>query len=233
MNIRFFKYFILLVMLFMLVPVKASQNEPSLDVNNRLEEIEDRLAIADLINRWCFYRDQRAWDRLGNTFTNDGTISISWFDGLHSDFVSASKGMAKNGKSTLKHLVGVPRVQINGDRALAEVNVTIMVRILTPMSELDTSSYARFYDRLEKKSGEWKIVRRVAIYEKDRIDPVNSSTLPSRLYKGLEQYPKELKFLARSLKSAGIPLSKSIVLDKSPKMDELYRNAEVWLSAGN
>lgn len=192
--------------------------------------IASRLEIAALVNDWAFHRDQESWDALRETFHADGTISLSWFDGPHEAFVAASRNLAKAGNARLKHQIGVPRIRIEGGRALSEVNVTIMVRTKMPAAELDTTSWARFYDRLEKRDGAWKIVQRTAIYEKDRADPVTGPALPAALYEGLEKYPAELRFLAASLDKAGIPLSKSTVLDKSPELKALYAAGDAWLA---
>lgn len=189
-----------------------------------------RAEIADLVNNWAFYRDQEAWGELDGSFHGGGTISLSWFDGPHKDFVAASQYLAKNNLALLKHYLGVPRIRVNGDRALSEVNVTIMVRVETPAGEIDTTSYARFVDRIEKRGGAWKILKRTAVYEKDRADPVDMAVLPEEFFAGLERYPAELRFLAASLDKGGIELSKATVLDKSPQLAALHAEGDAWLS---
>jgi len=191
--------------------------------------IEDQLDVADLVNRWAFYRDQQRWAQLRDTFVAGGSISISWFHGPHEDFVRASEEMAERGGSVLKHQLGVPAVTVNGDRALSEVNVIIMVRARTRAGEVDTSSYARFLDRLVRQDGRWRFAERVGIYEKDRIDPVDTPALPASLYAGPDDHPAEIRFLGRSLKAAGLPISETIVLDRSPALAELYERAQRWL----
>lgn len=191
-----------------------------------------RAEIADLVNNWAFYRDQEAWDELGVIFHDNGTISLSWFDGPHKGFVAASQSLAKSNRALLKHYVGVPRIRIDGGRALSEVNVTIMVRVKTPFGEVDTTSYARFIDRIEKRDGVWRILKRTAVYEKDRADPVDRPALPEAFFEGLDRYPAELRFLASSLDKGGVELSKATVLDKSPQLATLHMEGDAWL-AGN
>lgn len=193
--------------------------------------MREKFEIAELVNNWTFYRDQGAWDELQNTFEAGGTISLSWFDGPHSQFIAASKQLAANPNTLVKHHIGVPSIRVNGNKALSEVNVTIMVRARTPLGEVDTTSYARFHDRLEKRADRWKIAQRVAIYEFDRAQPVQQPALPEAMLKDLDQYPAELKFLASSIKKLGRELSKSVVLDKSPALAELYRSSNAWLAA--
>jgi hypothetical protein len=200
-------------------PIEA----PAQDSNVKAE-------IAELINAWAFFRDQESWDALLGTFHEGGTISISWFDGPHAGFVAASKRLAANRTSIVKHHIGVPMISVNGDRALSEVNVTIMVRAKTDAGEVDTTSFARFYDRLERRDGKWKLLKRTAIYEKDRADPVSQPALPAAFFEGLDQYPAEVRFLASSLKRVGAQLSKTIVFDKTPESSALYQQGTAWLA---
>jgi len=195
------------------------------DVDTQIAKIE----IAELINSWTFFRDQERWSDLANTFADDGTISISWFDGPHKAFVAASQKLAAYKNNLVKHQLGVPFIKVNGNRALSEVNVNIMARTKTPAGEVDIVSSARFIDQVEKRDGQWKLVRRTAVYEKDRADPVDRPVLPDAYFQGLEQFPVEVRFLAAALKKAGADLSKNIVLDKSPAAEKVYSDGAAWL----
>jgi hypothetical protein len=186
--------------------------------------------IAACINEWAFYRDQEEWDGLLGTFHEGGKISLSWYEGPYEGFVAASKQLAAGGNALLKHRLGVPKIRVQGDRALSEVDVTIMVRARTPAIEVDTTSYARFYDRLERRDDAWRLRVRTAIYEKDRADPVSAPTLPATFFEGLERFPTEVRFLASSLDRVGARLSESLVIDKSQRLAELYREGEAWLA---
>lgn len=193
------------------------------------DEAMAKAEIAELVNNWGFYRDQERWEELASVFHPGGTISISWYDGPHQGFVEASKMIAASGTALLKHQFGIPAIRVAGARAVSEVNVIIMVRSATPAGTVDTTSYARFIDMLEERDGAWKIAKRVAVYEKDRIDPVDMPALPAALFEGLDQFPAELRFLAASMKRGGIDLSETVVLDKSDAAKALYAEADQWL----
>jgi len=188
--------------------------------------------IAARINEWAFHRDQEGWDGLLDAFHEGGTISLSWYDGPYEGFVAASKRMAARGNALVKHRLGVPKIRVRGDRALSEVDVTILLRGRTPEGEIDTTSWARFYDRLERRNGAWRMSVRTAIYEKDRVDPVSAPSLPAAFFEGLERFPAEVRFLAASLERVGAKLSERLVLDKSERLTALYREGEAWLAAG-
>jgi hypothetical protein len=57
--------------------------------------LEDRQSIADLMTGWI-HRDLAEWDKLRELFHPDGSIEISWFEGLASDFVDGSMRMGKS-----------------------------------------------------------------------------------------------------------------------------------------
>lgn len=187
--------------------------------------------IAALINDWGFFRDQGRWQELLNVFHPDGHISISWIDAPYAEFVAVSKLAAQRSLLSVKHQLGVPRIQVRSERALSEVNVTILVRGRTCGMEVDTTSHCRFIDQVERREGRWKIVRRTGIYERDRADPVSAPALPERLFEELSEYPKELRFLARAFKEIGVDWVKSVIRDGSPEMHALYAAAVCWLQA--
>lgn len=130
-------------------PPAVSSAPPARTGEEESDVPDDASAIAARINAWAFARDQQDWDALRDAFHPDGTISISWYDGPNEGFVAASQRLAAGGNAIAKHHLGVPKVRVRGDRALSEVDVTIMLRAPTPAGEVDTTSFARFFDRLE------------------------------------------------------------------------------------
>ncbi len=126
----------------------------------------------------------------------------------------------------------MPTIKVHGDRATSEVNVTIMVRAKTRLGEIDATAFASFFDLIERRDGQWKILKRTAIYEKDRADPVDRPALPEAFFTGVGAYPSELRFFASTLGEFGVPLSQTLVLDMSPAMDSLYVHGPEWLSVG-
>jgi len=196
------------------------------------QDLQAKSEIADLVNAWGFYRDQNNWSALGDVFTPDGQISVSWICGPHKTFVAISEKLSQGNTDALKHLIGPPLVRTNGDRAVSEANVTISVRTMTPFGEVDSTTSGRFLDRLIKQDGAWKIQERVAIYEKDRLDPLDLQPLPASFYETAKQFPKEIKFLAMALKSKDVPISPQTVLDKTDNLKKVYLKADVWLENG-
>jgi len=65
-------------------------------------QLQDRQDLNDLMNGWM-HRDLGEWEQLRNLFHPDGTIEITWFEGLASDFVEGSMRMGASDLRT-KHM---------------------------------------------------------------------------------------------------------------------------------
>jgi len=71
-------------------------------------QLHDRQELADLMNGWM-YRDLGKWDHLRNLFHPDGTIEITWFEGLASDFIDGSIKMGASDLRT-KQFIASPAI---------------------------------------------------------------------------------------------------------------------------
>lgn len=201
-------------------------------------DLADRLACMELVQAWALYRDQGRWPELLNTFHPDGTIAVTWFSGRFTEFVARSQKAAQaalTAKSSSKHLIGWPIVTLAGDRAIAETNVSILGRQILAGVQVDNVSYGRFLDRLERRDGVWRILQRVAIYEKDRLDPVIPGPAFDRLMAETDfsPYPEPYRFLAYRLVSAGRTLASPILCHGSDDTQALYRRYQEWLRTGD
>ncbi len=89
-------------------------------------QLQDRQDLNDLMNGWM-HRDLGEWEQLRNLFHPDGTIEITWFEGLASDFVEGSMRMGASDLRT-KHMIGSPVVTFNdrGEKASLETNAMII-----------------------------------------------------------------------------------------------------------
>jgi hypothetical protein len=189
--------------------------------------LEDKFACAELIQSWGLYRDQRRWDELLSTFHPDGEIAVSWFRGPFTDFVEHCR---QGGPS--KHLIFPPLVRVAGDRALAETSIMILVRQVIEGLAVDMTSRARFLDRLERREGQWRILERAAIYEQDRLDPVEPSTAFGMVMRAssADGYPEAYRYMAFRLASAGRALAEPVHHDGSAPTRELYARYETWFA---
>jgi hypothetical protein len=193
-------------------------------------DIADRQACADLTQTWGLCRDQGRWPELLATFHPDGQIAVSWFRGPFPDFVERCKQNFGTG-TRAKHLIWPAAVRGRGTRALAETNVTILVRQQIEGVWVDLTSRARFLDRLERRKGHWGVVERAAIYELDRLDPVEPSIVFVKLMQAATaaQYPEPYRYMAFRVTAAGRTLANPVHYDGLPETEALKARYDIWI----
>jgi hypothetical protein len=191
----------------------------------------DKYACAELIQSWGFCRDQGKWPELTAIFAPEGVIAVSWFSGSYREFVDRCRQGFDAGQRSKHHLFPSV-VRVAGDRALAETNVVILVRQKISGVLADLTSQARFLDRLARRDGGWMILERTAIYERDRLDPVEPSEAFDKLFKAsdLSIYPEAYRYMAARLVAAGRTLAPMIHRDGAPHTDQLYARYDAWLA---
>ena len=195
------------------------------------DALVSKMEIAELVNSWGYFRDQGRWAELLDAFHPEGAISVSWYDGPYREFVSQSRQLAEAHRDmVIKHQVAIPLIKVKGNRGLSEASVTISVRSRTPGGTFEQTSYARFIDRVERRDGRWRILRRDTVYERDRLDAVDQSTLPQSFYENLDRYPAQVMFLASTIKRRGAEISKSTLLAGTAQVARVYSDNDVWLS---
>ena len=200
-----------------------------------LSAVADKIACAEVIQNWGVFRDQGRWKELRATFTPDGHISVSWFRGAFEQFVERCRASFGVGHSWSRHHLFASTVTVNGDRAMAETPVVIRVRQPFGGIAVDLASCSRFLDRLERHGDHWLIAERAAIYERDRLDPVEPSPAFDKLFEGANtaQYPEQYRYMAFRLAHAeGRSLASVIYRDGGPETADLYARFSGWL-AGN
>ncbi len=192
--------------------------------------MQDKHACAELIQAWGFYRDQGKWPELLATFAPEGQISVSWFSGAFREFVDRCRRSFEAGQRS-KHHILPSTVRVKGERAVAETNIVIMVRQKISGVPVDMTSYARFLDRLERRGGRWVILERAAIYEQDRLDPVEPSEAFDQLFKTTELsiYPEQYRYMAARLVAAGRALAPVVYCDGALETTQLYAQYDAWL----
>lgn len=176
-----------------------------------MDHYEARSAISQNIADFVFR--ERGAAALRDLFHPEATIALTWYSGGIDGFIEASRTLV-----LAKPSFGLPSIQVHGGRALSEVDVT---------------SYARFFDRFVRcDDGRWRVLERTAIHEKDRMDPVRPSLLFGLTYAriGFDEYPAECRHLALALERQGFRLA-HVVSAHSHEETALRSAAARWLDA--
>ena len=194
--------------------------------------MNDELLIRRMVERWAVWRDAGDWERFATVWHPDGVMMATWFQGPFADFIRVTKEGWAKGVSIL-HFLGGSAIEVAGDRAIAQTKMTISQRGPVDGVLCDVVCTGRFYDFVVRHQGDWKLLHRQPIYEKDRIDPVDpAATLQARragagraarglpapgLHPAAHRLPRE----ARHADAEG-----------RRSVEELYRRGAAWLAGG-
>jgi SnoaL-like domain len=190
---------------------------------------DDTQQLSELIQNWALWRDAGRWERFRTVWHNDGRMIATWFQGTADEFIEANKEGWSKGVVIL-HFLGGSTIDLAGDRAVAQTNMTISQRGLVDGVLCDVVCTGRFYDFFERRSGRWGFVLRQPIYEKDRMDPVDPGT-PLHLDQDLlMSFPEGYRYLAYLQTRVGYDVKKSMPGLKGAEVEELYRRGDKWLS---
>jgi hypothetical protein len=193
------------------------------------QQLLDRLAIRDLVENWAVWRDAGDWARFATVWHEEGWMSATWFQGPARDFMRVSQeGFAKGVR--ILHFLGGTSIDLAGERAIAQTKMTISQRALVHDVLCDVVCTGRFYDFLEKRQGQWGIVRRQPIYEKDRIDPVDPAATLRLDQQALAALPEGYRHLAYMQELIGYKVKRDMPGLIGPEVEKLYGEGRDWLA---
>jgi hypothetical protein len=191
-------------------------------------DIEDRLAIRELIENWLIWRDSLLWDRFRTVWHPEGQMWATWFQGSFEEFIRVTEeGYAKGVR--IMHFLGGSSVDIKGKRAVAQSRVTICQRAPVEGVLCDVVCSGRFHDFLEKREDRWGLVLRRLTYERDRLDPVDPAAQLKLDAVLLERFPVGYRHLAYLQTKIGYKVKEDMPGIRGPEVDALYALEAGWL----
>jgi ketosteroid isomerase-like protein len=195
------------------------------------QDMTDKLLIRELIERWAVWRDAGDWERFATVWHPDGVMMATWFQGPFADFIRVTQEGWAKGVSIL-HFLGGSAIEVAGDRAIAQTKMTISQRGPVEGVLCDVVCTGRFYDFVQKHEGQWKVLHRQPIYEKDRIDPVDPAAQLSLDAAELAKFPEGYRHLAYIQTRIGYKVKLDMPMLKGAGVEELYRRGARWLAGG-
>lgn len=205
----------------------------SQDEASRIREYHDRAEILRVVQSWGLLRDEGRWDELRKLYAPDALQTTSWAMGTAAQFIERCiEGAKKPGARRSMHSIGASVIELNGDRAIAETRRIILTRATLHGVLIDLTNYGRSYDRFVRHQGAWKLQQRNGIYERDRIDPVDSTQTVTLDPKELAKYPEGYRYLAYLQAGAGERISPNLPTPNSPELERLYAEGRAWLQGG-
>lgn len=122
------------------------------------EQIQNHLA------KYCFAVDRESAGEIASLFWEDARLE---FNGVHHGFEEIRRcyddwiKKMRDPVEGLRHLIYVPRIHIDGDRAAAETYVDADAHVRK--SGRSVRLRALYRDRLAKRNGEWRFSERLIV----------------------------------------------------------------------
>jgi hypothetical protein len=201
----------------------------SASASSRLSDVFDREEIRNVVAQWALCRDTGRWEKLRSLYAPGATMQTTWCDGSAEEFIDRSiAGFGKGARA--QHFIGVSTIELRGNRAIAETRAVLMLRTLVGNIEVDVTCHGRFYDFFGKSNSEWRIHKRIPVYEKDRIDPVDPSRPLDLNRKKLSRFAEGYRHLAYVQSLSGAVLTNGLIVPNSTEERDLYENGAEWLA---
>ena len=199
------------------------------------DNLQDELLIRQMVERWAVWRDAGDWQRFATVWHPQGVMMATWFQGPYADFIRVTQEGWAKGVSIL-HFLGGSAIEVAGERAIAQTKMTISQRGMVEGEAgpvlCDVVCTGRFYDFVQRHEGQWKLLHRQPIYEKDRIDPVDSAAVGKLDQQALAGFPEGYRHLAYIQTRIGYTVKLDMPMLKGPVIAELYAKGPRWLAGG-
>ncbi|HSI54909.1 MAG TPA: nuclear transport factor 2 family protein [Ramlibacter sp.] len=198
-------------------------------------DLEDKLRIREMVECWAVWRDAGDWERFASVWHPDGVMMATWFQGPFTEFIRVTQEGWARGVSIL-HFLGGSAIEVAGDRAIAQTKMTISQRGMVEGAGgpvlCDVVCTGRFHDFVTRHEGQWKLLHRQPIYEKDRIDPVMPGARLELDANLLATFPEGYRHLAYIQTRLGYQVKMDMPMLKGEVVQELYRRGARWLAGG-
>ncbi|KAK4935033.1 hypothetical protein LTR10_023845 [Elasticomyces elasticus] len=213
-------------------PPNARRNNADGPLDSIDTDALERFKIREICEGWPTYRDAAEWENYRSMFHDDAYIATSWSQGPVDNFIESSKkafAAQKEGMFYILHRVTGQTVDLQGDRAVSKMKVTITCRANIDGKEMDNEADCRFFFLLEKRNGRWGVVFYTLLFDKDKMVEVNPSNggfeIPEH---EVAEYPAGYKYLCWCEAKVGKP-PKMDLNAHGPERDILYAKCKDWL----
>jgi hypothetical protein len=94
---------------------------------------------------------------------------------------------------------------------------------------VDVHCLGIFYDRVEKRDGQWRIAKRNVIYDKDTLTPVHAGEVVELSSERLLRFPEGYRHLAYLQSFNGAQVNPELPTNRSEASQQLKHEAQQWL----
>jgi SnoaL-like domain len=131
---------------------------------SEMQTLLHREHIRDCIARLARGEDRRDAELISACYWPDSTSDYGVFFGTFDQYL-AWVVPGSPAIPVTQHVLGQSIIELQGDTAKVETQVTSYHRVVMGTEERDTVVGGRYLDRLEKRGGAWRIAQRVMLYD--------------------------------------------------------------------
>ena len=186
------------------------------------DTLQQELLIRRMIERWAVWRDAGDWERFATVWHPEGVMMATWLQGPFAEFIRVTREGWAKGVSIL-HFLGGSAIELAGERAIVQTKMTISQRGPVEGVPCDVVCTGRFYDFVVLHEGQWKLLHRQPIYEKDRIDPIDPAATVTLDAAKLAELPEGYRHLAYIQQRIGYTVKLDMPMLKGPADEALYQ----------
>lgn len=135
----------------------------------KVDELLSRIAIEDVLHRYCHAVDRCDADLLRTVYWPDGEDDHSFWSGNAMDFVDFCMPILNSRGQTL-HAVSNVMMRIEGSEARVQCYFSALERVIGQSGKPnDVTFLGRYLDLFQRRDGDWKIFKRKVVIDSWRI----------------------------------------------------------------
>ncbi len=138
---------------------------PPTDAYSAIEQLLDREAIRECMYRYCRGIDRCDEAALSSAYWEDATDRHGAYSGSAAGFIDLALAKLRKSERSV-HIVSNLSITLRGDWAAVESYFQALQRDADSAGvQHEVFLAGRYVDRFEKRNGEWRIARRVVVYD--------------------------------------------------------------------
>lgn len=139
--------------------------------------VADRIAIQDVLVRYCRGIDRGDADLVRSVFWPDSYADYGGYKGNGAEFADYVVPRLNAAYTATHHTILNSAVELDRDVAHTETYMHAY-HVSKPVPDERQTVFlfaGRHVDRFEKRDGQWRVAHRVVVYDFDRVDPIERS----------------------------------------------------------
>lgn len=129
------------------------------DLASGVRALLDESAVRAVVSRYAAAIDWMNWPEMEACFWSDAAVDFGdMFRGSVADFMPFVIQL-EGGYIRRLHLLGIPRIVLDGSEADVDATSITCVRTLGESSQTDSVIYGRYRFRMQKRGEEWRMAR--------------------------------------------------------------------------